>query len=80
MMGVNPEWMLPVEAHNKILDRSLYTRHLMFLIEHWDSSAKSKYPSIVELVVYSNGNIALDRVDDWWDDSEAFLPRCWEAT
>ena len=76
MMALNAEWMMPVEQRNQILNRSTYTRHLMFLVEHWDEPEET----VVEFVIYTNGEMSLDRVDDWYDDTQAFLPQCWEPT
>lgn len=62
---------MPKHLHNKITNNTTRTRDLLFLIEHWDDG-------VVEFVIYPDGRMSLDRMDDLWDDTVTYIPPSWE--
>lgn len=76
MFALNPGWMMPAKLHNQITNRTSQVRDALFLVEHWDDPEQR----VVEFVIYLDGRMSLDRVDDWWDDTVTFIPLNWEPT
>ena len=69
---------MPDKYRDSILDRSMHGRNLIDRIEHWRTCTNREL--IFQFIVYPNGNMSLDRIDDWWEDEHGFIPKHWEAT
>ena len=70
-----PSYVMPRKYHNMILNRTKSGRYALNLFEHWN---KDGTHFVVELCIWPNGTILLDRPDDFWDDTIAFIPSSWE--
>jgi len=70
-------YSMPDKYKESILDRSAHGRYLMDRIEHWTTASQREL--IFQFLIWPNGTIALDRVDDWWEDEHGFIPKHWEA-
>ena len=68
---------MPDKYKEMIMDRSPQSRHRMDRYEHWTGGNRE---NIFELVIYPSGEICLDRVDDWWEGDQGFIPKHWEST